>query len=150
MTAEIIENQRQSLKNFMQKHKLNANAWAKKAGIAEATIRHYLSGRNHSLTSVNLELLANAAGVNSADIISVEAEKDKDHNLKTFKPKLTLEIQRDLFIHAFEEFERLSLDNKDASAKERANAILSWYQLIQEKYLSDKVSYKDILYPKAV
>lgn len=150
MTEEIIQKQRDSFKQFMQKNNLNANAWAKKAGITEATIRHYLSGRNQSLTSVNLERLAKAIGVRATDIISSEIEKDPD--IKNFKPKSIIEIERNLFIHAFEEFERLGLDNKNSNPKERANAILSWYQMAQEN-LFDKDSpniYKDILYKKVI
>ena len=47
----------------MHEHKLNAYSWAKKAGVAEATIRHYLSEKNKSITMVNLEKLANSMKV---------------------------------------------------------------------------------------
>ena len=73
---EIIEKQRQSLKEFMLKHKLNAFSWAKKAGISEATIRHYLSGRNSSLTSVNIEKLASAVGAKTQDLISNSSSRE--------------------------------------------------------------------------
>lgn len=66
---EIKDYQRSCFINFMKKNGLKCHTWAKKAGISEATIRHYLSGRNASMTAVNLELLAQSLKVNISNII---------------------------------------------------------------------------------
>ncbi len=61
--TEITNRQRENLCKFMKANNLNANSWAKKAGISEGTIRNYLSGRNSSVSTLSLELLAQAIGV---------------------------------------------------------------------------------------
>lgn len=66
---EIKDYQRKCFINFMQENNLKSHTWAKKAGISEATIRHYLSGRNSSMTAVNLELLAQSIKVKINNII---------------------------------------------------------------------------------
>lgn len=151
---EITARQRHSFKEFMHKHKLNAYAWAKKAGIAEATIRHYLSGRNQSLTSVNLERLAKVMGVKPDDLISQDPsiKTNEPFNIDSFKPSQSIEIQRDLFIQVFMDLEIFILKNKmDISAKVRANILLSWYQLAQLLQQNDQVKaspelFKELFY----
>jgi hypothetical protein len=131
---EIIERQRQSFKEFMQKHKLNAFSWAKKAGIAEATIRHYLSGRNQSLTSVNLERLATSVGARLEELIGqITLPKiNQPINISNFNPSNSIEIERDLFIQVFTDLEMFILNNRmNVSVKVRANILLSWYKLTQ-------------------
>lgn len=44
----------------MQEHNFSAYSWTKNAGVAETTIRHYLSEKNKSITMVNLKNLANS------------------------------------------------------------------------------------------
>ena len=66
---EIKSYQRSCLVNFMKKNKLNSGLWSKKAGISEGTIRHYLSGRNSSITIANLGLLAQSVNVKISDLI---------------------------------------------------------------------------------
>ncbi len=56
--AKIANRQRDAILKFMRKNNLNSNSWSRMAGIAESTIRHFLSGRNQSITTLNLELLA--------------------------------------------------------------------------------------------
>lgn len=68
-TEQIKKNQRICFIKFMKKNGLKSNTWAKKAGVAEATIRHYLSGRNSSMTSLSLQLLAQSIKVNIANLI---------------------------------------------------------------------------------
>ncbi len=131
---EIIEKQRQSFKEFMQKHKLNAFAWAKKAGISEATIRHYLSGRNNSLTSVNLERLAKAVGARSEDLVGqIDSPRILEPlSIDNFEFSNLVEIKRDLFVQVFIDLDEFMLSNRiNISAKAKANILLSWYQLAQ-------------------
>lgn len=129
---EIIAEHRESFKQFMTLHKLNANNWSKMAGIAEATIRHYLSGRNHSMTSLNLELLAQAGGAKLSDVIACG---DSAQDLDGFDQYMThdsLTAQRNLFVQAYEDFEAFQTVNLNKSARERAEAIFTWYQLSKQ------------------
>jgi|GEM_PF-2866581 len=126
---EIIEKQRQSLKEFMLKHKLNAFSWAKKAGISEATIRHYLSGRNSSLTSVNIEKLASAVGAKTQDLISNSSSREA---VSLSENNNSFEMQRDLFIQVFLDLEMfISKNNIKSSPRVKANILLAWYQLTE-------------------
>ncbi len=125
---DIIENQRQSFRNFMLKNKLNAFSWAKKAGISEATIRHYLSGRNNSLTSVSIERLAKSVGASAQDLIGnidlVDSDTQKDIN--------SCEVNRDLFVQVFIDFENFIIKNNiKVNSKVKANILLAWYQLTE-------------------
>ena len=121
MEKDIIEDQRNNLKKFMQLHKLKMSSWTKKAGIAEATLRHYLSGRNKSMTSVNLEKLAQAAGVNSIELIKASTI---DKNF--------MQIDKELFSHTFVDVENfINKSNLQLEAKMRANILLAWYELAQ-------------------
>ena len=67
--AEIKNYQRECFIRFMKENGLKSSTWSKKAGISEATIRHYLSGRNSSMTAVNLELLAQSTNASISSII---------------------------------------------------------------------------------
>jgi transcriptional regulator with XRE-family HTH domain len=128
MDIDIIENQRRSFKHFMLKNKLNAFSWAKKAGISEATIRHYLSGRNNSLTSVNIERLAKSVGASAQDLIgNINVDySDSQNEINSF------EVNRELFTQVFIDFEDFIIKNDiKVSSKVRANILLSWYQLTE-------------------
>lgn len=139
---EIIEKQRMFFKEFMLEHGLNANAWAKKAGIAEATIRHYLSGRNKSITSVNLERLAQVVGCRPDDIIGergmCQDQINQGFEAQYFKPTEVMEVQRDLFVQAFIDFENFKIAEGSLSSKDRANALFSWCQIAQMLYKQSK------------
>lgn len=128
--AEIIEKQRKALKDFMHNKNLNANAWAKKAGIAEATIRHYLSGRNNSLTLLNIEKLAIAAGVGLNELINYNSI-DSSNQSATENPNL-IEIEPSLFIEVCQIVEKYIIDNKisNIDVRIKTEVSLAWYQLI--------------------
>jgi transcriptional regulator with XRE-family HTH domain len=120
--SQILERQRENFKNFMQENKLSANSWAKKAGIAEATIRHYLSGRNKSITAINIEKLADAINV-SSDLL-LNGEEKLDDNI--------LLVEKDLFIKIFDNLNSFIIKNKlKLEPKMHANILLSWYELAQ-------------------
>jgi hypothetical protein len=74
-SEEIVNYQRNCFMNFMKANNLKSSTWAKKAGIAEATIRHYLSGRNLSMTLLNLGLLAQSEKVEICDLITDKSIK---------------------------------------------------------------------------
>lgn len=113
----IYLKQRDNFISFMKEHNLNPNSWAKKAGISEATIRHFISGRNRSITISNLEKLAHSVNVSAHEIIS-----DANNS--------SLIINRNLFVKSFCEIEQILRDNyNDLPAHHLANIILSWYEL---------------------
>jgi transcriptional regulator with XRE-family HTH domain len=128
MTANstIIDKQRQAFKSFMAIHKLNAFAWAKKAGISEATVRHYLNGRNQSITIVNLEKLAKAAGVNTEELLrmdNIEISKEDDNIVK---------VNKDLFIQTFTDLNNFIIESDiKLDPQTHAHALLAWYELAQ-------------------
>jgi DNA-binding Xre family transcriptional regulator len=129
MDTDIIENQRQSFRAFMHKHKLNAFAWAKKAGISEATIRHYLSGRNKSLTSVNIERLAKSVGAKPQDLIG-NSETTINNSMQ--QSDNYFEVHRELFIQVFLDLEDfITQNNININPAARANILLAWYQLTE-------------------
>ncbi len=119
-TQEIQEIQRTNFKSFMKNHSLTASSWAKKSGVAEATIRHYINGRNKSITASNIEKLAKAIGVES-DVILNGYSKDKTY----------IKIQKDLFIKCFVDLNNFitELDLK-IDPVNYAEAILIWYELV--------------------
>lgn len=143
MEKEILERQRDNFKNFMEEHNLNANSWAKKAGIAEATIRHYLSGRNKSITALNIEKLAKAINVDS-DILLNSANKNQKNNE-------LLQISKDLFIQTFQEVSNFLNDsNIKIDPIMHANILLSWYEVAQmqkeQKIASNSIEpFKDFI-----
>ena len=115
MDIEIIEKQRNAFKQFMEIHKLKMFPWAKKAGISEATIRNYLTGRNQSLTSVTLEKLANAARAPLSDLLGEITNSDIDKNM---------------FIQSFIDMEEfLAQSGLNLEPKVKATALLAWYEL---------------------
>ncbi len=118
--SDILEKQRNNFKKFMTEHKLNAYSWAKKAGVAEATIRHYLSGRNKSITAINLEKLARSIDVDSDILLN-----------GTSKPNFNIvQIQKELFIHTFEDVSNFLKEIKfNPTPSEYANILLAWYEL---------------------
>jgi hypothetical protein len=118
----IAEKQRKAFSSFMQEHKLKASSWAKKAGLTEATIRHYLSGLNQSITSINLEKLAKAAGVAPNELLGIRQEQDES----------SIEIEKDLFIQTFVDLDNFIIEsNLKLDAKTHANILLAWYELAQ-------------------
>ncbi len=122
---EIIDKQRQAFKEFMQLHKLKASPWAKKAGVAEATIRNYLHGRNQSLTSVNLEKLANAAGAQAQDLIN-----SKNIAFEHLENIDSGYINKSLMVQSFIDIEEYTIQSGlKLSSKERANILIAWYEL---------------------
>lgn len=126
----VLEKQRANFKIFMHEHNLNAYSWAKKAGVAEATIRHYLSGKNKSLTMVNLEKLANSMQV-EVDYLLNRKEKKQDNSE-------FVSIKKDIFIRIFNEVDNFcKKSNLNPSPSLHANIILAWYELAnmyKEKY----------------
>lgn len=129
----IIEKQREIFKGFMQRHRLNANAWAKKSGVTEATIRHYLNGRTQSLTGLVLEKLAGSAGASVADLI-VENQYLHDQETKEF-----LSFDRELMLQTLINVEAYvrSADIK-LSVEEKANVFMAWYDLAKLLKLEKK------------
>ncbi len=125
MTANnILERQRDNFKKFMEEHKLTANSWAKKAGIAEATIRHYLSGRNKSITAINIEKLAAAIDVESELLLNNGSQSKKDKDI--------LQVKKTLFIEIFSDLSKVLKDaNLNLDPEMHANLLLSWYELAQ-------------------
>jgi transcriptional regulator with XRE-family HTH domain len=124
MEKDILERQRENFKSFMKENKLNANSWAKKAGIAEATIRHYLSGRNKSITALNIEKLAEAINVDSEVLLNSSNKKIKDNDI--------IKIQKDLFVQTFQEVHNFLNDsNIEINPVMHANILLSWYEVAQ-------------------
>ncbi len=120
---DIIEKQRAALKDFMQQQKLNAFSWAKKAGVTEATIRHYLSGRSQSLTSLVLEKLAISVGVSVSDLIS------ENKSISNNKPEDNL-FNRELMARSFIDVEEfIEKSNLQLSTAEKANIVIAWYDL---------------------
>ncbi len=116
MAEDIYNKQKQNFLNFMKDHNLNANSWAKKAGISEATIRHFLSGRNKSITLANLEKLARAAGVSPSTII-----KEDSRNLI---------LDKDQFIEAYCNVHQfINISGKKLDLLAQAKVILAWYEL---------------------
>lgn len=73
MSDRNSESLRRHLRAFMKKHGLNANRWAKRAGLSEGTIRNFLKGNSSSLRSVTLEKLASAAGVTVGELLGEHA-----------------------------------------------------------------------------
>jgi transcriptional regulator with XRE-family HTH domain len=122
---DILEKQRTNFKKFMTEHKLNSSSWARKSGVSEATIRHYLSGRNKSITAINLEKLADAAGVSSERLLN--------NNAPELKQQLnSITVQKDLFIQTFSDVEAFITEAKlNLTPTMHANVLLAWYELAQ-------------------
>jgi len=59
---------RRDLENFITARGLKVTPWAKRAGVAEGTVRNFLAGRSATLTQATVEALAAAAEVSPADI----------------------------------------------------------------------------------
>lgn len=68
--SPMIERRRAALLAFMEAHGLTTNGWSKKAGVAESTLRYYLSGRTRTLRQATLDQLAEAAGTTSEEIFA--------------------------------------------------------------------------------
>ena len=121
---DITAAQRENFKQFMQQHKLKPSSWAKKAGIAEATIRHYLSGRNRSITIVNLEKLARVVGAKPENLLHSSKQSGENNN--------SLEIQKDLFVQTFADANKFIKSlNLELEPEAHANILLTWYELAQ-------------------
>jgi transcriptional regulator with XRE-family HTH domain len=119
--TEIIEMQRQALRNFMQRNNLSASSWAKKAGVTEATIRHYLSGLNKSLTMLTLYKLAQAAQVTPQELMSFSSIKERKFHL-----------HNPLFIQTFIDLnEFVKSSNLDVDSTTHAYMLIAWYELAQ-------------------
>lgn len=121
---DIINKQRQAFIKFMQKHNLKAYSWSKSAGVSEATIRHYLNGHNQSLTCLNLEKLAHAAGAEVSDLISdkISASESKDNN--------TFSVDRNLMRQSFLDAEEFIAQSKqNLLPKDKVNTLITWYEL---------------------
>ena len=56
------------MRKFMETRGLTPNAWAKRAGVSEGTIRNYLAGRSASLNSLTTDKLAAAADSDPSEI----------------------------------------------------------------------------------
>lgn len=126
---DIQEKQRDNFRSFMKSHNLNASSWAKKSGVAEATIRHYINGRNKSITTSNIEKLAKAVGVDSDVILN-----------GSFKDKTYIKIQKEMFIQSFIDLSNLMKElNLELSPKDHAEALLIWYELaMMESHQKEK------------
>ena len=121
---DITIRQRKAFKEFMHKHKLKAFPWAKKAGIAESTIRNYLNGLNQSLTSLILEKLANSAECSVNDLIG----EHKSNSISN--PAYNYSLDRERLIQSFVKSEELiKKSNLTISPEERINILLAWYDL---------------------
>lgn len=119
----IIEKQREAFKKFMQINGLNANAWAKKSGVTEATIRHYINGRTQSLTSLVLEKLASSVGANVTELIYNGAI----HDVET---KEFLSFDRGLLLKTLIDVELYIVNSKiSISPEEKAKIFMAWYDL---------------------
>lgn len=80
LSIEEIKNyQRNCFSNFMKQNKLKCQEWSEKSGVAESTIRHYLNGRNSSVTSVVLQLLAQSINVKISDLIDNNYKDDSNN-----------------------------------------------------------------------
>lgn len=124
---DIIDKQRNALKCFMQERKLTPFTWAKKAGITEATIRHYLSGRSQSLTSLVLEKLARSAEATVNDLVG------GDHSAinQNIDPEKAL-LNREIMISSLLDIEEfLAKSELKISPQEKAYISLAWYDLAQ-------------------
>lgn len=120
---QIIEKQREIFKKFMQVNELNANAWAKKSGVTESTIRHYLNGRTQSLTSLVLEKLASSIGANIGDLISNQV----DHDVETQE---FLSFDRALLLKTLKDAEEYIANSKIIlSPEQKAKIFMAWYDL---------------------
>ncbi|MCT4634705.1 MAG: helix-turn-helix transcriptional regulator [Rickettsiales bacterium] len=126
LDKEIIDHQRNTFKEFMQQQNLTPSSWAKKAGVTEATIRHYLSGRSQSLTSLVLEKLANSAGVSVSEIIGGKKFVYKNVELQDITLNRPLMLQTLIDVEEFINNSDLTID-----AKEKAHITMAWYDLAQ-------------------
>ncbi len=59
---------RRDLEAFIEVRGLKVTPWAKRAGVAEGTVRNFLAGRSATLTQATVEALAAAADVSPAEI----------------------------------------------------------------------------------
>lgn len=139
--STILEKQKTNFKMFMHEHNLNAYSWAKKAGVAEATIRHYLSGKNKSITMINLEKLASSMQVKVDYLLNRNEQKNSE----------SIYIKKELFTRIFKDVDNfLKKSNLSPSPSIHANIILSWYELAEmykEEYNEEELSsiYKKIV-----
>ena len=123
---EIIEKQRQSFKEFMQKHKLNAFAWAKKAGITEGTIRSYLAERSSSLTYKTLSKLAEAVGVTPKEIIDPDVNYEEIIDNSQY-------LDRSLLVRCMEKIDTIiEVKKLTVSSADRRKLYMAWYDLKTE------------------
>jgi DNA-binding Xre family transcriptional regulator len=136
MSDNIYTQQKQSLIKFMAEKGLNPNSWAKLAGISEATIRHFISGRSKSITSANLAKLAMAANADVVDIIGEVANKE-----------IAYDIDRELFIKSYCEIADFINNNfKNIPPQVCANIILSWYEISKLKNRdSQAIPFQDLV-----
>lgn len=63
------EQLRSALRSIMADQKLSVSGWAKRAKIAEGTLRNFLAGTSATITVDTLIRLGNAVGVNPASLI---------------------------------------------------------------------------------
>ena len=62
------DNRREAFRNFMTSHRLRATQWAKDAGVAQAEILAFLTGRSRGFSAEVAEKLARAAKVRAEDM----------------------------------------------------------------------------------
>ena len=111
---------RTNLKKFMQDQGLNVTSWSKKAGIAEGTLRHFLSGRNNSLTYLVLEKLAAAFELSPKSFLDNTEPKAE-----------TQVIDKNLFTQAFIHLENhIKNSNLELNNIDKAEILVSIYELL--------------------
>ena len=139
---DITIRQREAFKKFMQEHKLKAFPWAKKAGIAESTIRNYLNGLNQSLTSLVLDKLANTMGCCIGDLIGEHKPNINSQKINNSS------LSRERLIQSFIKSEELiKKSNITISSEERINILLAWYDLtgiIEQEKPNDQPNISEI------
>ncbi len=84
-----------------------------------------MSGRNKSITAINLEKLADAAGVSSEILLNNNApERKQELN--------SITVQKDLFVQTFSDVEAFITEAKlNLTPAMHANVLLAWYELAQ-------------------
>ncbi len=68
--TEIAKKQRLAIRAIMEKYDLKVSPWCQKAGLSEGTLRNFLNGDSDSISSNNLELLANATGLTAGQLLA--------------------------------------------------------------------------------
>jgi len=152
---------REALRKFMQENNLTAYSWAKKAGIAEGTIRAFLKGTSNSLNYETVTKLAAAVNVTPDRIFpdniqAAQASKSLFNTDKTSDPNVILRnmvenhdgknyevseqklIDRDIFFSAVEMVDNL-LEQKNINIPKKRKIMLyfAWHDLMKYAKLSE-------------